>query len=202
LVNNLFWRSTLTAAATNLAATLALTNNLVFGTAVNLLQPTNSVWSAFNNDFDSCTITNSTLTNGYNAYLNCSGRLNPTNANDIVSGTTLAYQTGTLGMFYQPTNSPLINKGSTTADQVGLYHFTTQTNQVKEANTIVDIGYHYVAVDANGNPIDTDGDGIPDYLEDTNGNGIFDAGDLGDWLIGRFNGLSTTNRLTVFTPLN
>jgi hypothetical protein len=88
-----------------------------------------------------------------------------------------------------------------TADQIGLYHFTTQTNQVKEANSIVDIGYHYVAVDAYGNPIDTDGDGIPDYLEDTNGNGVFDSGDLGDWLVSPYNGLARTNGLQVFTPL-
>jgi hypothetical protein len=43
------------------------------------------------------------------------------------------------------------------------------------------IGYHYVAVDGNGNPIDTNGNGIPDYLEDANGNGVYDAGDLGNW---------------------
>ena len=73
LRNNLFYRSVITAAATNLPSTLNLTNNLIFGGPVSIVQPTNKVWSAFNNDFDSCAITNSTLTNGYNAYLNCSG---------------------------------------------------------------------------------------------------------------------------------
>jgi Regulator of chromosome condensation (RCC1) repeat/Bacterial TSP3 repeat len=80
-----------------------------------------------------------------------------------------------------PANSALINAGSTTADLVGLYHFTTQTNQMKETNSPVDIGYHYVAVDGNGNPVDTDGDGIPDYIEDANGNGSYDAGDLSNF---------------------
>jgi hypothetical protein len=181
LVNNLFYRSSITAAATNLTSVLALTNNLIFGTMVNLLQPSNSVWYAFNNAFDSCTITNCTLTNGYNAYLNYTGRLNPTNVNDVVQSNTLSYQSGPLGSFYQPANSALIDKGNTNASLLGLYHFTTQTNQVKETNSIVDIGLHYVATDPFGNPIDTDGDGIPDYLEDANGNGIYDAGDSSNW---------------------
>ena len=71
---------------------------------------------------------------------------------------------------------PLVNAGSRTADQAGLYHYTTQTGQTKETNSVVDIGFHYLAVDANGNPIDTDGDGLPDSLEDRNGNGSYDSG--------------------------
>jgi hypothetical protein len=111
------------------------------------------------------------------------------------------WQSSWFGSFYQSTNSPLINAGSTTADQVGLFHFTTQTNQVPEGKTSVDIGYHYVATDAFGIPLDTNGDGIPDYLEDANGNGIFDAGDLGNWLISPYNGLTSASGLSVFTPL-
>jgi hypothetical protein len=76
-----------------------------------------------------------------------------------------------LGWFYEPTNSVLINTGYLTADQWRLYHFTTQTNQVKETNSVVDIGYHYVAVNTNGNAIDSNGNGTPDYLEDTTGSG-------------------------------
>jgi hypothetical protein len=143
---------------------------------------------------------------GYNGFVTGYNRLLPTNATDVVLGISPPYQAGPLGFYYQPTSSLLINKGHTTADQVGLYHYTVTTNlvsslEIKETNSVVDIGYHYVAVDINGNPIDTDGDGLPDYLEDTNGNGIFDAGDLGDWLINAFNGLSTGNGLSVFTPL-
>jgi hypothetical protein len=59
----------------------------------------------------------------------------------------------------------LIDAGHTTADQVGLFYFTTQTSQVNENTTIVDIGYHYVAANANGMPVDSNNDGIPDYAD-------------------------------------
>jgi hypothetical protein len=182
LKNNLFWRSSLFASNTSAQASLFLTNNLFWGvSSVTLSQPSNGLWSAFNNDFDSCSITNSTLTNGYNAYLNCAGRLYLTNANDIVSSNSLAYQSSWFGNYYQPTNSPLIHAGSTSATNVSLYHYTVTTNQVVEGTNTVSIGYHYVAVDANGNPLDSNGDGIPDYLQDANGNGVYDFGDLGVW---------------------
>jgi hypothetical protein len=135
----------------------------------------------------------------FNAYLTNANQM-PRQGVHVVVVTNYNWQTSWLGNYYQPTNSPLIDKGSTTADQFGLYHFTTQTSQMKETNSVVDIGYHYVALDALGNPIDTNGDGIPDYLEDANGDGIFDAGDLGEWKISPY-GLGGTNALQVFTPL-
>ncbi len=70
----------------------------------------------------------------------------------------------------------LIDAGSRTADQAGLFRYPSQTNQVKETNSVVDIGFHYVAV-TNNVPFDTDGDGIADYLEDRNGNGSVDTGE-------------------------
>jgi hypothetical protein len=115
----------------------------------------------------------------FNAFLSNSNRLPMLGTHDVTNLVSFNWQSSWLGNYYLPTNSPLINVGSTTADQFGLYHFTTQTNQVKETNSIVDIGYHYVAVDAYGNPIDTNGDGIPDYLEDANGNGLIDSGEIG-----------------------
>jgi hypothetical protein len=95
--------------------------------------------------------------------------------------TSLDFQTGPLGSYYYPTTgnnlATLIDKGGTTADQMGLYHYTTQTNQVIEGNSRVDIGFHYVALNTNGNPLDSNGDGVPDYLEDANGNGLDDPGE-------------------------
>ncbi|MGO8931762.1 MAG: hypothetical protein ACLQU3_33320 [Limisphaerales bacterium] len=130
-----------------------------------------------------------TYNGGYNAYVTNNNRLLPLFATDKILTGTPAYQTGPLGNYYYPTNGPsggltnLFNTGSTWATNVGLYHYTTTTNQVVEGSTMLDIGYHYVAVDANGNPLDTDGDGIPDYLEDTNGDGAYDSGDLSNWKV-------------------
>jgi hypothetical protein len=186
LRNDLFARSTVTASVPTAITndSLSVTNNLFWNTALTVHASANTnLWSFFNNDFDGCNLGSPSLTvNGNNAYLNgvTSARLLPTNAFDIVSSSSLAYQPGPLGTFYQPANSPLIDAGSTTADQVGLYHYTTQTNADSyEGTSQVDIGYHYAAVDANGNPLDSNGDGIPDYLEDANGNGLIDSGEIG-----------------------
>ena len=115
----------------------------------------------------------------YNAFVTNSARLPMLGTHDVIV-TNYNWQSSWLGNYYLPSDSSLTNAGSLTADKFGLYHFTTQTSQVKETNSVVDIGYHYVATDAYGNPIDTNGDGIPDYLEDANGNGLVDNGEL-DW---------------------
>jgi hypothetical protein len=99
--------------------------------------------------------------------------------------TSFVYANGPLGNFYQVSTN-LLYKGSTTAATMDLYHYTVQTNlvagaEVAEATNTVTIGFHYVAVDQYGNPLDSNGDGIANYLEDANGNGLFDSGDLGDW---------------------
>ncbi|HLX69591.1 MAG TPA: LamG-like jellyroll fold domain-containing protein [Verrucomicrobiae bacterium] len=175
LKNSLFARSVINASG---SGSLSFSNNLAWGdSSVQLNPSSNSTWYAFNNDFDSSTITSTNLTNGYNAYLNCTGRLYPTNVYDILTNATLAYQIGPFGGFYQPTNSPLLNKGNATANLVGLYHYTVTTNEVVEGTNIVSMGYHYVAADTNGIPLDSNGDGIPDYLEDANGDGIVDNGE-------------------------
>ena len=136
----------------------------------------------------------------YNAYTNGAAQLPTGGTHNITNIVSFNWQRSWFGNYYQSTNSPLLYKGDVLASQVGLYHFTIQTNQVPEGTNIVSIGYHYVATDAYGNPLDSNGDGIPDYLEDANGDGIFDAGDLGEWRISPF-GLSGTNVLQVFTPL-
>ena len=93
------------------------------------------------------------------------------------------------GNFYLPSDSPILAMGSTNANFLGLYQFTTQTNQTPQEDNLVDIGYHYVATDGNGNPRDNGGNGIPDYLEDANGNGVVDSGEL-DWDISHDPGLT------------
>jgi hypothetical protein len=150
----------------------------------------NTNWTVRDNLFDTMyTLDDHSIPvqNSYNAYY-------PTNTTNFnLSGgtsnialTNLTYEIGSLGLYYLPTNSLLINLGSRTADLAGLWHFTTTTNQVKETNSPVDIGLHWVAVYASGQPIDSDSDGWPDYLEDANGNGSLDhretkPNDPADW---------------------
>src|SRR2546422_2101856 len=122
---------------------------------------------------------------GHNAFVTNYDRLHPPSASDIVLTNVPDYQTGPLGDYYYPTNGynlfRLLNAGTTNADLLGLYHYTLTTNQVKETNSLVDIGWHPVAVNpTNLAPWDTDAGGVPDYLEDANGSGSNDLGES-DW---------------------
>ena len=75
------------------------------------------------------------------------------------------------------TCTTLLNAGSRSPGDARLWHFTTSADNTKEGNsgnTHVDIGAHYLAL-VNGQPADTDGDGIPDLIEDRNGNGAVDT---------------------------
>lgn len=117
----------------------------------------------------------------HNAYLNGASRYSaPLRTNDIVE-TNFTWVAGPLGSFYQQTNSALINQGSRSAATAGLCHYTVSADQAKELDSPVDIGYHYVAVDGSGNPLNNDNDSDPDYLDtDYDGNGILDAWELVD----------------------
>ncbi len=180
--NNLFWRGTFNFAPN-------VTNALVKD---NLFDQT----SISNN-----TGTTATYNGGFNAFVTNYNRLQPTFINDVILTNSLAYLSSWLGNYYQPTNSPLINAGSTNANLVGMYHYTVTTNQVIESNNIVSIGYHYVAVGTNGIPLSTPGDGIPDYLADANGNGLVDPGEISWTNYTSLYGLTFANGLLVFTPL-
>ncbi len=140
---------------------------------------------AQNNLFDRTSIAQSgTWTHGWNGYY--------TNAaNQVLTGaatsnrflTSVSYQTGSLGGYYYPTNggaaslTDLVNAGKTNAQLLGFYHYTSATNQTKEANSLVDIGFRYVAT-TNGLPVDTNGDGIADWQADSNGSGAVDSGEI------------------------
>lgn len=183
LTNNLFNRIMLTMEQGygNTAMPVYAYNNLFkngasyFGNCTNIMS-----WAVYDNIFDNDGGVSSAyaVTNGNNAYINSSGRLSPTNANDIILS-SFNYTNGPLGGYYQLSTN-LYNLGSRSAPAAGLYQYTVRQDQTKEANTQVDIGFHYVAVDANGNPLDADGDGLPDYLEDRNGNGTVEPGET-DW---------------------
>jgi hypothetical protein len=155
-------------------------------------------WLIMDSDFDGTTTNgwsdgangSSSFTSfNYNGFLSGSPHITPNGANDVLISGSFNWQRSWFGNYYLPSGSGVIDKGSTTANLIGMYHFTTQTNQTKEQNTQLDIGYHYVATDANGNPVDTNGNGIPDYLEDINGNGTVDSGEI-NWQDGSDLGLN------------
>jgi hypothetical protein len=236
LTNNVFERCTLdfyAGVASSMPTVVTLQNSLHYGGSLSLRSPQNpnGAWRAYDNLFDGSTLVKTgavaAVSHGYNGYRGVAAW----GGTGDKTLTIADYQTGPLGSYYYPTNGAsggltnLLNTGSTWATNVGLYHFTTTTNQVKEAGTKVDIGFHYVACNASGNPIDTDGDGLADYFEDTDGSGAYSAtvdlanwsqadtdgdglSDGAEWLLGRnargYGAGSDTNwlaKLRVFTPL-
>ncbi len=117
----------------------------------------------------------------HNAFVGVDHQLS--SLNDSLFQTNLTYVSGPLGRYYYATGTTLTNAGSRSAAAAGLYHFTTTTNQVKETNSTVDIGLHYASVATNAVPLDTDADGLADYLEDSNGNGTADDVDLASFTL-------------------
>ncbi|HEV2330648.1 MAG TPA: immunoglobulin domain-containing protein [Verrucomicrobiae bacterium] len=179
------------------------------GLALSRLSGQNAFWSIENTIFDGTLIAYNDYYNGvagytfseFNAYNtnNLSwqtygfpyGNWTQTNifekidANDLET-TNLGWTSGIFGDFYVPLGSPVLQAGSTNANLLGLYHFTSVTNDnppIVEGTNKVNMGFAYVAVNTNGVPLSTPGDGIPDYLADTNGNGIDDPGET-PWDIG------------------
>lgn len=229
LLNNLFDRVLFKLYAPVNGFTALMRNGTHFGGSVTVSNVAGGSWNVRDNLFDSTNVVqNGTVTNNYNAYLTNGVRLTPNSANDVLlTLTNVAYEVGLLGRFYLPTNltshNPLFNAGSQNATNAGLYHYTMVTNQTRELTTTVDVGFHYVALNSSGQPHDTDGDGLADYLEDANGNGVADSGekewqnadsdgdgvsDFLEYLMGRNAAISgTTNdvggtlNLRIYTPL-
>ena len=185
LANSLIERAN-TSISDNFRMSPVIRNCLFYGGQLFVGREFIGTWTFRDNLFDGVAISRpgGTVDAAYNGFT-----INTTNVLGGSSNTTnlvASYQAGPLGFYYYPTNggsyslTSLINAGSTWATNVGLYHFTTTTNQVKEAGTKVDIGFHFIAVNANGNAIDTDADGMADYLEDANGDGVVSSGET-DW---------------------
>ncbi|HEX5219726.1 MAG TPA: hypothetical protein VFZ59_09175 [Verrucomicrobiae bacterium] len=133
---------------------------------------------------------NQVADNHHNAYVGMSTRLSPAAPTSTDPNlASLTYQTGPLGSFYLPSSaSLLINQGSRTAGAAGLYHFTTQTSNSKEATSQVDIGPHYLSLSSNL-PKDSNTDGVADFLADRNGNGSEGSDEI-PWLSGVSSSLS------------
>jgi hypothetical protein len=207
VINSLFNRVSVTLAANANPFTALVRNCTFFDGAVTVQNNAAGAWTFTDNLFDTTNIVHvGVIAHNFNAYLTNSARLTNNGANDVpLTLAGITYDPGALGRFYLPTNltnhSPLFNSGSQNATNAGLYHFTITTNQVKEATSTVDVGFHYVAVNASGQPIDTDGDGLADYFEDTDGDGIPDTGETGWGDYNSLNRLGGSPGLEVFTPL-
>jgi alpha-tubulin suppressor-like RCC1 family protein len=170
-------------------ASLYLRNNLFWGGSASIVAlSADSAWEAKDNLFDTVSLSTTNLAifaNSNNGYYQTTALPGGSNNKTLAA---VDYQTGPLGNFYYPTTGTNLNSlrdaGSlTNAGLVGLYHYTTTANQVKETNSVLDIGYHLVALNAAGNPLDFDGDGLPNYFEDRNGDGIYDTGDISNWTV-------------------
>ena len=197
-------QGTSSANPTNLAITL---QNVLFSRCVVSLThagTTFGAWNVYDNLFDNSTVslteigsypTGSALTTvGYNGFIGTGTDPFGSIASDKVSlardfansPLTLPSLSGPVRDYYYPITgsapslATLGNADATstrTPALLGLYNHTTRFDLAKEAATSTDIGYHYVATDIYGKPLDSDGDGLADYSEDINGNGAVDTGE-------------------------
>lgn len=186
LLNNVFERHSVQFLGT---VSLSAYNNLFKNGDFFIFNDSSTNWTVKDNAFDGANIAQSVgLSNANNAYLNSSSRLLPTNASGDVILSSFSYSSGALGRYYH-SSANLIDAGSRSPAAAGLYQFTVLSSQAKDTNAVVDIGFHYVAVNTtSGEPLDYDGDGFPDYLEDFNGNGSANTGET-HWQNGNDPGL-------------
>jgi len=159
-------------------------NNLWIGGTLTLNSGINGTWTLRDNVFDgilnqkpggtSWTASN----NGYRSAATLGGNNNPTPG-------VADYAPGPLGPNYYPTSggnlSSLLAVGFRTGITAGLFHHTLRTDLVAAGANQVGIGFHYLRTSIAGVPLDSDGDGTPDWIEDPNGDGSFQVGSETDW---------------------
>lgn len=156
-------------------------------------------WVFQNNLFDKTVFAqdaNQPLNQDYNGYWQCTSgellsgqmdKLKPDAAHDVLLDAAPPYVSSYLGRYYLPDTLPgtpqLFGAGICPPADVGLYHYTTCAAQTKEGEITpphnANIGLHYIAVETtgphSGQPKDYDSDGIPDYVADADGDGVWDS---------------------------
>jgi hypothetical protein len=162
--NNLFWNSTLALtyreSQDQYKVAWTVTDNLLDSTTLSLTGDGSYLAHIFRSNNGFCNTT--------------AGQL--AGANDVPLTPPVNYASGPFGPWYIAFSNPTLqNVGSRGAPSAGLYHHTIQPSQAKEICTQVDIGFHYAAADSNGKPEDSNADGIPDCIQDSNGNGVVDG---------------------------
>ena len=115
-------------------------------------------WMVENSAFNGTSLQISDGMNGDSQYTVIDHNAYLTNADQLPYDTypltvyNFDWQSNSVGNFYLPPGSRLINAGSRQADQtvsmdgissISLYNYTTLANQTPETNSLVDIGYHY-----------------------------------------------------------
>ena len=181
--------------------TLNAHNNLWIAGTVILNSGINGTWTLRDSLFDGSTNSQpggtswTASNNGYRGATSFGGSNNRT--------PSLAdYQNGPLGTNYYPTSganlSNLFAVGFRTGTTAGLFHHTLRTDLAAVGTNQVSIGFHYLRTSAGGVPLDSDGDGIPDWMEDANGDGSFQSASETDWAKSP-NGTTDAIGLQVFT---
>jgi hypothetical protein len=101
---------------------------------------------------------------------------------EVFLNQALPYTNAAYGNYYLTQVTPLYQAGSRTASEAGLTEYTTFANQTKDpSNQPVNIGLHYVAATNNlslithNSPLDSDSDGVPDYVEAEHGTDLHNA---------------------------
>ncbi|MBN9692293.1 MAG: hypothetical protein J0M24_18760 [Verrucomicrobia bacterium] len=194
LVNNV-WLDSTVGAYRNVGGSqnVTLRHNLLVGSALTLYYyfwdaTGNPQWICTDNVFQSTSITAPNISTnrlyaGWNGYSASTATLGGTSNKVSLAGDWVT--TGPLGPWCYPTTTTvpslgtLRNNGSRSATAADLYHYTTRVDQMKDGlddATRVDIGFHYPAVTGSA-WADSDQDGLPDVVEDSDGDGVVDAGE-------------------------